>query len=136
MDAFAGCIAACPNSFLVITWLRLRLLELPFAMIGLIWKSIMSWAGGWFFLMAVEIFTVGPHDFRLPGLGAYLQAAASQGDFRSAAFGLAALILTIVALDQFIWRSRLAWADRFKVQIVEYGQSYCDYGQGSRPPNC
>ena len=104
------------------TWLRFKRLELPFAMIGLIWNSIMSWAGGWFFLMAAEIFTVGSKDFRLPGLGAYLQEAANQGDFRSIAFGLTALILTIVALDQFIWRPLLAWADRFKVEMVESGQ--------------
>ncbi|MEP0806139.1 MAG: ABC transporter permease subunit [Chloroflexota bacterium] len=100
-------------------WLRFKRLELPFGMIGLIWNSIMSWAGGWFFLMAAEIFTVGSKDFRLPGLGAYLHEAANQGDFRSIAYGLTALILTIVALDQFVWRPLLAWADRFKVEMVE-----------------
>jgi NitT/TauT family transport system permease protein len=100
-------------------WLRFKRLELPFATIGLIWNSIMSWAGGWFFLMAAEIFTVGSKDFRLPGLGAYLQEAANQGDFRSIAYGLTALILTIVALDQFVWRPLLAWADRFKVEMTE-----------------
>lgn len=104
------------------TWLRFKRLELPFAMIGLIWNSVMSWAGGWFFLMASEIFTVGSKDFRLPGLGAYLQEAANQGDFRSIAYGLTALILTIVALDQFIWRPLLAWSDRFKVEMVESDQ--------------
>ena len=45
------------------TWLRFKRLELPFATIGLIWNSVMSWAGGWFFLMAAEIFTVGSRDF-------------------------------------------------------------------------
>jgi NitT/TauT family transport system permease protein len=40
-------------------WLRFCKLELPFAMVGLIWNSMMSWAGGWFFLMAAETFTVG-----------------------------------------------------------------------------
>ncbi|MBV6518382.1 MAG: ABC transporter permease [Candidatus Brocadia sp.] len=101
------------------TWLRFKRLELPFGMIGLIWNSVMSWAGGWFFLMASEIFTVGSKDFRLPGLGAYLQEAANQGDFRAIAFGLTALIVTIMALDQFVWRPLLAWSDRFKVEMVE-----------------
>jgi NitT/TauT family transport system permease protein len=49
-------------------WMRFRALELPFAAIALLWNSMMSWAGGWFFLMAAEIFTVGERDFRLPGL--------------------------------------------------------------------
>ena len=40
-------------------WLRFKVLELPFGMISLIWNSMMSLAGGWFFLMAAEIFTVG-----------------------------------------------------------------------------
>jgi ABC-type anion transport system duplicated permease subunit len=57
---------------------RLIQLELPYAAIGLIWNSIMSVAGGWFFLMACEMFVLGPRDFRLPGLGSYLQTAASR----------------------------------------------------------
>ncbi len=104
------------------TWLRFKYLEVPFAMIGLIWNSVMSWAGGWFFLMAAEYFTVGSKDFRLPGLGAYLQEAANQGDHRAIALGLAALIFTIVALDQFVWRPLLAWSDRFKMATVDSDQ--------------
>lgn len=101
------------------TWLRFRFLELPFGMIPLIWNSMMSWAGGWFFLMAAEIFTVGDRDFRLPGLGAYLQEAANQGNYQAIFWGLLTLILTIVALDQLIWRPLLAWSDRFKLEMVE-----------------
>ena len=100
-------------------WLRFKVLELPFAAISLIWNSMMSWAGGWFFLMAAEIFTVGQRDFRLPGLGAYLQEAANQGDTRAILWGIGALVLVIVALDQLVWRPLLAWADRFKLETVE-----------------
>lgn len=97
---------------------RFRFVELPFAATGLIWNSVMSWAGGWFFLMAAEIFAVGARDFRLPGLGAYLQTAASQGDTQALILGLATLILIIVALDQLVWRPLLAWAERFRVSQV------------------
>ena len=100
-------------------WLRFKTLELPFSTISLIWNSMMSWAGGWFFLMAAEIFTVGERDFRLQGLGAYLQEAASQGDLKAIAWGIGTLILLIVVLDQFIWRPLLAWSDRFKLEMVE-----------------
>ena len=99
-------------------WLRFKTLELPFAALGLIWNSMMSWAGGWFFLMAAEIFTVGARDFRLPGLGAYLQTAANKGDVRAVLAGVVTLILTIVLLDQFVWRPILAWADKFKLEMV------------------
>jgi NitT/TauT family transport system permease protein len=100
-------------------WMRLRVLELPFAAIGLIWNSVMSWAGGWFFLMASEIFKVGRHDFRLPGLGSYLQTAASAGDIRAVALGVVVLVAIVVSLDQFVWRPLLAWANKFKIETVE-----------------
>lgn len=99
-------------------WLRFKQMELPFASIGLIWNSVMSWAGGWFFLMAAEIFTLGERDFRLPGLGAYLQTAASQGDTQALLMGIGTLICIIVLLDQLIWQPLLAWAERFKVSQV------------------
>jgi NitT/TauT family transport system permease protein len=100
-------------------WLRFKVLELPFAAISLIWNSMASWAGGWFFLMAAEIFSVGDRNFRLPGLGAYLQEAANQGSYEAIAWGLAALILTIVTLDQLVWRPLLAWSERFTMSLVE-----------------
>lgn len=100
-------------------WLRFRLVDLPFAMRALVWNSMLSWAGGWFFLMAAETFRVGNRDFRLPGLGSYLQAAAQAGDDRAVAWGLVALIVTVVALDQILWRPALAWAERFRIELVE-----------------
>ncbi len=104
-------------------WLRFKNLDLPFGAISLIWNSIMSWAGGWFFLMAAEIFTVGDRDFRLPGLGAYLQEAANQGDMTAIGWGVATLILLIVALDQLVWRPLVAWSERFKLEMVESAES-------------
>lgn len=101
------------------TWMRFKTLELPFGAIPFIWNSMMSWAGGWFFLMAAEIFTVGQESFRLPGLGAYLQAAAYQGNLPALAWGLGTLIVVILVMDQWIWRPLLAWADRFKIEMVE-----------------
>ena len=100
-------------------WQRFIEMELPFAAIGLVWNSMMSVAGGWFFLMACEMFVLGSHDFRLPGLGSYLQTAASAGDTRSILYGVGTMIAVIVLLDQFIWRPVIAWAEKFKVEQVE-----------------
>jgi NitT/TauT family transport system permease protein len=101
------------------SWLRFKTLEIPFASISLIWNSMASWAGGWFFLMAAEIFSVGDRNFRLPGLGAYLQEAANRGNLESIAWGLGVLILTIVTLDQLVWRPLLAWSERFTMSLVK-----------------
>ncbi len=100
-------------------WQRFIEMELPFAAIGLVWNSMMSVAGGWFFLMACEMFVLGSRDFRLPGLGSYLQTAASAGDTRSILWGVATMIAVIVLLDQFVWRPVIAWAEKFKVEQVE-----------------
>jgi len=100
-------------------WQRFVELDLPFSTIGLVWNSMMSVAGGWFFLMACEMFVLGDKDFRLPGLGSYLQTAASNGNTRAILWGVAAMVAVIVLMDQLIWRPVIAWADKFKFEQVE-----------------
>ena len=100
-------------------WQRFIQLELPYSAIGLVWNSIVSVAGGWFFLMACEMFVLGKHDFRLPGLGSYLQTAAGDGNYKAIAWGLFTMIAIIVATDQIIWRPVIAWSDKFKFEMVE-----------------
>ena len=100
-------------------WQRFAELDLPFSTIGLVWNSMMSVAGGWFFLMACEMFVLGDKDFRLPGLGSYLQTAASNGNTRAMVWGLATMVAVIVLMDQLIWRPVIAWADKFKFEQVE-----------------
>ena len=94
-------------------------LELPYAAIGLLWNSIMSVAGAWFFLMACEMFHFGSKDFRLPGLGSYLQTAADAGNGRAITYGILTMVAIIVATDQFIWRPLITWSDKFKFEQVE-----------------
>ncbi len=100
-------------------WWRFRRVDLPFASIGLLWNSVMSWAGGWFFLMAAEIFTVGEKDFRLPGVGSYLQEAANANDTTAILYGVLTLVLIVVLLDQLVWRPLLVWVQKFKLETVE-----------------
>jgi NitT/TauT family transport system permease protein len=100
-------------------WQRFWQLELPYSAIGLVWNSMVSVAGGWFFLMACEMFVLGDRDFRLPGLGSYLQTAASTSDTRGMIWGSVTMILIIVATDQLVWRPVIAWADKFKFEQGE-----------------
>ncbi len=103
-------------------WQRFWQLELPFSAIGLVWNSMVSVAGGWFFLMACEMFVLGDRDFRLPGLGSYLQVAASDGNTHAMIWGLVTMVAIIVATDQLIWRPVIAWSDKFKFEQVESSQ--------------
>ena len=100
-------------------WQRFWELELPYATIGLVWNSIVSVAGGWFALMACEMFTMGTRSFQLPGLGSYLQTAADSGDVRALVTGFGVVILIVVATDQLFWRPLIAWSDKFKFEQIE-----------------
>ena len=100
-------------------WQRFWQLEMPYAAIGLVWNSIVSVAGGWFALIACEMFTMGDKNFQLPGLGSYLQTAAVSGDVRALVAGFAVMILIVVATDQLVWRPLIAWSDKFKFEQVE-----------------
>jgi NitT/TauT family transport system permease protein len=100
-------------------WQRFWQLELPFSAIGLVWNSMVSVAGGWFFLTACEMFVLGDRDFRLAGLGSYVQTAASTGDTRAMIWGVITVLLIIVLTDQLVWRPVIAWSDKFKFENVE-----------------
>jgi len=104
-------------------WQTFVQLELPYSAIGLIWNSMMSVAGAWFFLMACEMFVLGNRDLRLPGLGSYLQTAANAGDTRAVIWGVLVMILVIVLMDQLIWRPVIAWSDKFKFEQVEASET-------------
>jgi NitT/TauT family transport system permease protein len=103
-------------------WQTFRLLEVPAAMIGLVWNSMMSMAGGWFFLMVNEAFRLGDHDYRLPGIGSYASEAMNQFDPHVASTWhpvIAAIImmtLMILAVDQLFWRPIVVWSQRFKLE--------------------
>jgi len=100
-------------------WQKLVQMELPFAAIGLVWNSMISVAAAWFYLIACEMFVLKNRDFRLPGLGSYLQTAANASNTRAIIWGLVAMIGVIVAMDQLIWRPIIAWAEKFKFEQVE-----------------
>ena len=99
-------------------WQRFRTLELPYAMHGLVWNSMMSWAGGWFFLMAAEMFSLGNKSYQLQGLGTFLQTAANQANWVAEWVGLGVLVAVIVLMDQLVFRPVLAWSEKFKMETV------------------
>jgi len=94
-------------------------LDLPFSAIGLVWNSMMSVAGGWFFLMACEMFVLKDRDFRLPGLGSYIQTAATRGDMKHVLYGIGTMIFLIVVLDFLVWRPIVAWSQKFRFDTVQ-----------------
>ncbi len=94
---------------------KLRWIELPFATPGLSCNSMVSVANGWFFLMSAEAFSTGNQNFRLPGVGAYMQTAVETGNTTAKWSAIVAMLLLVVALDRLLWRPVMAWAQGFQM---------------------
>jgi NitT/TauT family transport system permease protein len=97
-------------------WQQLKWLELPYATMGLVWNSMMSMAGGWFFLTITESFRLGDKDFRLPGLGSFMSVAVERGRIDAMLWAIVAMTLLIGALDQLVWRPVVVWAQKFRLE--------------------
>jgi len=97
-------------------WQRYLQLELPAGASGLVWNSMMSMAGGWFFLMICEAFTLGNNDFRLPGIGSYMSVAIEKGNVPAMCYGILAMSTVIVVLDQLLWRPLVTWSAKFRLE--------------------
>jgi len=100
--------------FRISRWRRFFVIELPAGIVGLVWNSIISVAGGWFFLISIESFELGDRDFRLPGLGSFLAYAAQAGNMQTLTAGVLTVIAVIVLTDFFVWGPLIAWSDRYK----------------------
>ncbi len=98
---------------------RFRVLEVPYSMIGLIWNSMMSFGGSWFFLAASESISVLHERIQLPGIGSYMATAMEKGNVNALIAGIITMIIVIVAVDQFVWRPLVAWAEKFKLDMNE-----------------
>jgi len=97
-------------------WLRFWRLEVPFAAPGLIWNTMMSMSGGWFFVVASEAVSVGNTTFKLPGIGSWLALAIEQKNIGAVALAVATMAAVILAYDQLLFRPIVAWADKFRFE--------------------
>ena len=96
-------------------WHRFWRIELPSGAQGLLYNSMVSMAGGWFFISVSETLTLGDKDFRLPGIGSYMSIAMEQGNIRAQVYGIIAMGVIIVTVDRLIWWPLVVWSRRFKL---------------------
>ncbi len=95
-------------------WHRFWRIELPCGAQGLLYNSMVSMAGGWFFLSITETFRLGDQDFRLPGIGSYMSVAIERGDVPAQLRGVIAMGAIILAVDRLVWWPLVVWSRRFK----------------------
>jgi NitT/TauT family transport system permease protein len=109
------------QSFHLSGWQRFWRLDVPFAMPGLIWNTMMSMSGGWFFVVASEAITVGNTTVTLPGIGSYVALAIQQQNLVAIGYALLTMLLVIIAYDQLLFRPVVAWADKFRFEQTASG---------------
>lgn len=103
-------------------WQRFWRLDAPFAAPGLIWNTMMSMSGGWFFVVASEAITVGNTTIQLPGIGSWLALAIQEKDFGAIGWAVLAMAIVIILYDQLLFRPIVAWADKFRFEQTASAQ--------------
>ena len=101
------------------SWQRFWKLEAPFATPNLIWNTMMSVSGGWFFVVASEAITVGKTAVTLPGIGSYVAQAIQHKNLSAIGFALLTMLIVILVYDQLLFRPLVAWAEKFKFELTE-----------------
>jgi len=96
----------------------LKKLYLPASANRLVYNSVLSWAGGWYFLVATEIIASGSTNYRLPGLGSFLVITSARGQIGLTLAGLAALVAIIVTMDLLLWRPLTVWSEKFRYEFT------------------
>ena len=106
------------RSLKLTAWQRFWRLEVPFAMPGLVWNTMMSMSGGWFFVVASEAVSVGDTTWKLPGIGSYVALAIDQRDIGAVVWAIAAMGVVILMYDQLLFRPLVAWSAKFRFETT------------------
>jgi NitT/TauT family transport system permease protein len=106
------------DSFHLTAWQRFWRLEVPFAVPGLVWNTMMSMSGGWFFVVASEAISVGDNTWKLPGIGSYVALALEKSDIRAVVYAIAAMLIVILLYDQLLFRPLVAWSAKFRFETT------------------
>ena len=106
------------SSFRLTAWQRFWRLEVPFAVPGLVWNTMLSMSGGWFFVVASEAVSVGDTTWKLPGIGSYVALALEKRDTAAVLWAILAMGLVILAYDQLLFRPLVAWSGKFRYETA------------------
>jgi NitT/TauT family transport system permease protein len=95
-------------------WQRFWKLDVPSGMIPLVWNGMMSFGGGWFFLIASEVISVNNHTYALPGIGSYVAAASANQQIGRMLLAILVMVIMVVGVNALFWRPLTAWAEKFR----------------------
>jgi NitT/TauT family transport system permease protein len=116
LKTLPGDLEEASRSFRFSGWQRFWRLEVPFSMPGLVWNTMMSMSGGWFFVVASEAISVGDTTINLPGIGSYVALAIQQQNLSAVGWSVITMLAVILIYDQFLFRPLVAWGEKFRVE--------------------
>jgi NitT/TauT family transport system permease protein len=82
---------------------RFFFIYVPACRESIIANSLVSWAGGWFFLTSAEVLSLGEEEYRLRGIGSLILDSFSRGDLAGFYSGVAVLLAAILATYLLLW---------------------------------
>ena len=106
------------DSFRLSAWQKFWRLEVPFAIPGLVWNTMMSMSGGWFFVVASEAISVGDSTWKLPGIGSYIAQAQTERNLGAIMWAIVTMLVVILAYDQLLFRPLVAWSAKFRFETT------------------
>ncbi|WP_433192391.1 ABC transporter permease [Nocardia sp. CA-107356] len=104
-------------------WQRFWRVDVPSGMIPLVWNGMMSFGGGWFFLVAAEAISVNNRQYALPGIGSYVATATADSQLEKVFIAIGVMIVMVVGVNFLFWRPLAAWAERFRVEDSEAAEA-------------
>lgn len=111
-------LSEASSMFQLSAWQKFWKIEVPYAVPGLLWNTMMSMSGSWIFLVASEAITVANQNITLPGVGSYLALAISQTNMHAVINVIITMLVVIALYDQLLFRPMVAWSEKFKMDEV------------------
>lgn len=100
-------------------WQRFWRVEVPTAIPGLLWNTMMSMSASWFFVVASEAIVVAHQNITLPGIGSYIAVAIAHADKQAVLYAIIAMFFIILLYDQLLFRPLLLWSEKFLPDQVD-----------------
>ena len=97
-------------------WRTFWVVKLPYAVPAIVWNSIVSMSGAWFFVVAAESITYNSEQINLPGIGSYIALSLKQQNVEAICIAVCVMAGVILIFDFIVFRALVSWSNKFKYE--------------------
>lgn len=108
-------------------WQKFWVIEVPFALPGLLWNMMMSVSASWFFVVLSEAILVSNQSIHLPGVGSYIAVAIEHSNTKAIFYAVFTMITVIFLYDQCLFRPLMKWSEKFRTEGVSDDTTYSSW---------